>query len=140
MEIFLPENINIVKMGSVNTMKFDKEFCVSASPDGFKLNLLLYPLPDLYEGGQWKVMPDPNINATPKSGNIQNQSNGNEGIISLMIARNHSEEAFVFYIIVDVFFCSANSCLKRTRKIKVSCTSVRDAVENTVSWKDMTWE
>lgn len=132
--------------GVPNVPKFDKEFRILTTIKSLQVNMVFSPLPDAYEGGRWKVINDTGIKTVPQNGTIEKKSdvNENEGIFSLEITNDHLEKASEFYIVADIFYCKSDSCLKRTRRIKVICCNDGNSGELdnalTLSWKDMSWE
>lgn len=134
--------------GVPNVPKFDKEFRISTMTEvkSLHVNVIISPLPDAYEGGHWKVLCNTGIKVNPQNGTIEKKSdsNENEGIFSIEVTNEYPENPSEFYIVTDILFCKSDSCLKRTRRIKVVCCDDGVSGESgnglTLSWKNLSWE
>lgn len=123
-------------------IKFDKLFQVPIAEEvtSVKLNFVFAPLPNAYEGGQWKAVKEQYVNFVVDRGDID-RKDANEGHFSLII-----QDLCVvteFYVVADVFFCGPSSCVKRTRKVKVICRkefNTPKEVEKTLQWDSMVWD
>lgn len=105
------------------------------------IRFILSPLPPAYEGGHWKVTQNPLINVLPLKGEID-KNDVNEGVFSTTLNPGSSENSVVFYVVADVFFCRVDSCLKRTRKMKIVCNR-NPSEQNSgviVCWDGLTWD
>ncbi|ODN03784.1 NHL repeat-containing protein 2 [Orchesella cincta] len=138
MEFMVPNvTLNNSLPGSV-----DKQFEIHTGGKSVPLllNFCLSPLPDAYEGGQWKVVSEDSLPIPIKKGTLEVKEM-KKGIFSINVLDPHKIMDFI--VIVDVFFCDESSCLKRTRKLKISFKNGTNETlqksEHLISWDQITW-
>lgn len=104
-----------------------------------EIKFKISPLPDTYEGGQWKIISDSSATFHNTRGEVNLIEDKNVGEFTFMVENMQSESAS-FTLLLDIFFCGPNSCLKRTRKIKITCVEgANDIVQFplTLEWNDI---
>ncbi|CAL8110199.1 unnamed protein product [Orchesella dallaii] len=135
MELVFPK----VKQSNSFLGSFDKEFEIQrGSKNGpLILNFCLSPMPNTYEGGQWKVITGDSLPISAQKGNVcLNESK--QGIFSLSILEPQTIPEFL--VNVDVFFCDESSCLKRTRNLKINFVDgMNQSSEQSIMWDELTW-
>lgn len=122
---------------------FDKEFGIQRGDKNgpLTLNFFLSPLPNAYEGGQWKVVAaEASQPILTQKGSLE-VNETKQGIFSLTISEPQTIAEFL--VVIDVFFCGESSCLKRTRKLKINfkegTNETLQKSERSIVWDELVW-